>query len=330
MKTVHASTTAAFCLLAGCSGTQSALDVHGAPAVHLKTLMTGFFWVCGVVWLLVIIALAYALFRSRANDGGSPAAKNRATGVVIASAVGATAFIITGLTIGSFYTTRAIGGTDDEIGIIVKGEQWWWRVSYLNPDRSVAFDTANEIHIPVGQNIRLDLQSADVIHSFWVPSLAGKQDMVPGRDNSLFIRAERPGVYRGQCAEFCGLQHSHMAIIVVAEEQAAYQRWLSVQQANTMPVADAEVLAGERAFMTKPCAACHTVRGTSAQGSTGPDLTHVGSRQTIGAGLLEKTRGSLAAWIADPQTLKPGNNMPLVPLTSDELRQISRYMDSLK
>jgi cytochrome c oxidase subunit 2 len=146
----------------------------------------------------------------------------------------------------------------------------------------------------------------------------------------LLLRAEKPGVYRGQCAEFCGLQHSHMATTVIAEAPADYERWAASQRGDAMMPADPDAAAGRAAFLAKPCAACHTVRGTPANGTSGPDLTHIGGRQTIAAGLVETTRGSLAAWIADPQTLKPGNNMPMIPLTSVELQNISAYMESLK
>jgi cytochrome c oxidase subunit 2 len=203
-------------------------------------------------------------------------------------------------------------------------------VEYLGPDPNQRFETANEIHIPVGRNVRLQLEGVDVIHSFWVPSLAGKQDLVPGRPNELVIRAERAGVYRGQCAEFCGMQHAHMAFFVIAEEPSAFEAWARLQRQDAATPSDAEIAAGRQAFLTKPCAACHVIRGTSADGKTGPDLTHVGGRKYIAAGLLETTRGSLAAWIADPQTLKPGNNMPAVPLEAAELRAISAYLASLQ
>lgn len=192
------------------------------------------------------------------------------------------------------------------------------------------FETANEIHIPVGRNVRLQLEGVDVIHSFWVPSLAGKQDLIPGRPNELTIRAERPGVYRGQCAEFCGLQHAHMAFFVIAEAQAEFDQWARLQRASASASSDAELTAGQKVFLTKPCAACHAIRGTSASGTNGPDLTHVGGRKYIAAGLFETTRGSLAAWIADPQTLKPGNNMPMVSLNPEELRSVSAYLANLK
>jgi cytochrome c oxidase subunit 2 len=312
----------------GCSGNQSALDAHGAPAISIEQLIIGIVAVCTVIWIMVMIVLGWALLRHARVDGAN--AQRQMTTAVSAS-VGATVIIIAALTIASFYTTRSIGSPENALlTITVKGEQWWWHVVYLDADPTLSFQTANEIHIPVARDVRLQLESADVIHSFWVPSLAGKQDLVPGRSSSLLIRAERPGVYRGQCAEFCGLQHSHMAVMVIADEPAEYERWAALQRSGGAVPSNPEAAAGRAAFLAKACAACHTIRGTPANGTTGPDLTHVGSRRTIAAGLLETTRGSLAAWIADPQTLKPGNNMPLVPLTSAELRDISAYMDSLK
>jgi cytochrome c oxidase subunit 2 len=318
-------------LLTGCGGNQSALDVHGASAVHLKHLIVGIVAVCSAVWMIVMIVLIWALSRSKAEwPRPNPGGERRLTTAVTA-AVGMTVIIITGLTIASFATTRALseaGGED--LTIKINGQQWWWQVTYIDPDPTRSFNTANEIHVPVGRNVRLQLEAGDVIHSFWVPSLAGKQDLIPGRVNELAIRADRAGIYRGQCAEFCGLQHSHMAVLVIAESAADYEGWISAQRQQAAASSNQEAEAGKAVFMSKPCASCHTVRGTDASGSTGPDLTHVGSRQTIAAGLFDTTRGSLAAWIADPQTLKPGNNMPMVALSSDELRQISAYMASLK
>ena len=293
--------------------------------------MLGIITLCSVIWLAVMVVLVLALRRGHgSNPSGREAAEKRLT-VSISVAVSATAIIIVGLTVASFYTTRVIGMPDaDALTIAVRGKQWWWQVLYTGSENGQGFETANEIHIPVGRDVQIRLESADVIHSFWVPSLAGKQDMVPGRSNILLLRAEKPGVYRGQCAEFCGLQHSHMALMIVAEAPASYERWAASQRELSEVPTEQEAAAGEAVFMAKPCSACHTVRGTPAMGRTGPDLTHVGSRLTIAAGLVETTRGSMAAWIADPQTLKPGNNMPMVPLTSVELRNISAYMASLK
>ncbi|MCA1408749.1 cytochrome c oxidase subunit II [Ensifer sp. IC3342] len=316
-------------LVSGCTGAQSILNAEGHAAIELKELILWIICVCAVVWLLVMIALVSALVRQRDPDGG--AISERKAAVAISGAVGATVLVITGLTITSFYTTRALSeASPAELTIDVTAQQWWWQFTYVDANPTRAFVTANELHIPVGKVARLRLKSSDVIHSFWVPSLAGKRDLIAGRENMLTLRAERPGIYRGQCAEFCGLQHSHMALFVIAEAQADYERWAERQRGVGAEPTEAEAVAGKAVFMAKQCAACHTIRGTKASGTTGPDLTHVGSRRTIAAGLLEITRGSLAAWIADPQTLKPGNNMPLVPLTGDELRQLAAYMESLR
>jgi cytochrome c oxidase subunit 2 len=320
--------------LGGCTGWQSALNVHGQSATSLKQLIIVIVAVCSVVWTLVMVALIFALWRRRERDdrpfAPNPRTERRMT-VVVSSSVAASVIIISALTLASFFTTRALSvGDSNDLTIKVRGLQWWWGVEYFASKPDQHFETANEIHIPVGRNVRFQLEGIDVIHSFWVPSLAGKQDLIPGRPNELTIRAERPGVYRGQCAEFCGLQHAHMAFFVIAEEQAAFDEWARSQRENAAASSEAEIAAGQQVFLSKPCAACHAIRGTSASGTTGPDLTHVGGRKYIAAGLFETTRGSLAAWIADPQTLKPGNNMPLVPLNAEELRSVSAYLASLK
>lgn len=317
--------------LTGCGGWQSALDAHGASAIELKQLIILIVAVCSVVWMLVMVALIGALWRNRPalRPPASPSAERRMTIATIAAVV-ATTIIISGFTVMSFIATRALAvAGNDDLTISVRGLQWWWSVEYLGASAE-RFETANEIHIPVGRNVRLKLEGVDVIHSFWVPSLAGKQDLVPGRNNELTIRAERVGIYRGQCAEYCGMQHAHMALLVIADSQDDFDKWAAAQRQAASPPAEEELAAGRQTFLAKPCAACHTIRGTDSSGKTGPDLTHVGSRRTIAAGLFETTRGSLAAWIADPQTIKPGNNMPAIPLTPDELRSVSAYMASLK
>lgn len=321
-------------LLAGCNGWQSVLNAHGTSAASLKQLIILIVIVCSLVWMLVMIALIGSLRhrrpeRTRPTDVDSR--RERRMSGAIAAATIVTVVVITGFTVASFFTTRAlsVAGPDD-LTVRIGGSQWWWNVQYLDPKPEKSFQTANEIHVPVGRNVRLQLEGEDVIHSFWVPSLAGKQDLIPGRPNELTIRADRVGIYRGQCAEFCGLQHAHMAFLVIAETQEAFDKWTEAQRQAAADPSDEEAAAGRAAFLAKPCASCHTIRGTSASGSTGPDLTHVRGRKYIAAGLFETTRGSLAAWIADPQTLKPGSNMPMVPLTSDELRSISAYMASLK
>lgn len=312
-------------ILSGCGGPQSALKAQGPSAAALKDLIVAITLVCGVVWLAVMIVMAAALLRRR----GGKETSDRTLAPPVGLAVTATVVIITALTLLSFYTSRVLGPVQDaDLTIRVRAQQWWWQFIY--EDEALSFQTANEIHIPVGKTVRVLLESPDVIHSFWVPSLSGKLDAVPGRENVLTFRADRPGVYRGQCAEFCGLQHSHMAFLVLAEDAGSFARWAALQRADAAEPVDGDALAGKGVFLARQCAACHTIRGTPATGLTGPDLTHVASRRMIGAGLLETTRGSLAAWIADPQTLKPGNNMPLVPLSPQELQQVSAYMEGLK
>lgn len=319
-------------LLAGCSGWQSALDAHGPSAVSLKQLIILIVAICSLVWMLVMVTLIVALWRRREARPAmvSPRTERRMTVAVTGAAV-ATVLIIGTFTVISFLATRALGiAGQDDLTIRVRGLQWWWGLDYIGPNPSDRFETANELHIPVGRNVRLKLEGVDVIHSFWVPSLTGKQDLVPGRSNELTIRADNPGVYRGQCAEFCGMQHAHMALLVIAQSADEYDQWSNAQRQAAPQPAEEELAAGLQTFLTKPCAGCHTIRGTAAAGTTGPDLTHVGSRRTIAAGLFETTRGSFAAWIADPQTIKPGNNMPMVPLAPDELRTVSAYLASLK
>lgn len=316
-------------LIAGCSGNQAALNAHGHAAIALQQLIIVMVIICSVIWISVTGFLVWALLRRGQIPDDS--VNTRRMTIFVQAAATATVVIVVALTLTSFYTTRALDAPGHPADFVtVKAQQWWWQFIYKDQNGATLFQTANELHVAVGKDVQLELESMDVIHSFWVPSLAGKLDLIPGRRNLLTLRAERPGVYRGQCAEFCGLQHGHMALLVIAQEEADFQRWQVNQAAAAIEPSMQEADAGKTVFNNKPCAACHTVRGTPAAGTSGPDLTHVGSRQTIAAGVLETTRGSLAAWIADPQTIKPGNNMPLVPLTSDELRQVSAYMESLK
>lgn len=310
----------------GCDGWQSALDQHGAEAVRLGQLIWFIVGVCTLVWFLVVAVLAIALLRR-----GQTHTSNRALTFSVGAASVATALIIAVFTLVSFLASRGDPqARENALTIQVRGFQWWWEITYPADGAAGAFVTANEIHVPVGRSIRIELSSADVIHSFWAPSLAGKLDLIPGRHNELIFTVLRPGVYRGQCAEFCGLQHAHMSFFVIAEPAEAFAAWRRNQSTGQQPPSDPEEQEGQRVFLATPCAACHTVRGTPAQGKLGPDLTHVGSRRYIGAGLLETTRGSLAAWIADPQTLKPGNNMPRVTLGASELRAVSAYLAGLK
>jgi cytochrome c oxidase subunit 2 len=209
------------------------------------------------------------------------------------------------------------------VTIEITGRQWWWQARYLADDPARDFLTANEIHIPAGQPVRLKLIGGDVIHSFWVPQLAGKMDAIPGQVNETWIEASKPGVYLGQCTEYCGQQHAHMALRVIADTPAGFQAW------RTHQLAAPEAVSGGREF-EEQCGRCHTVRGTGATGSMGPDLSHLMQRQTIASGLLPNDAADLDRWIADPQGLKPGTLMPAVKLTDGQRARIDAYLVALK
>jgi cytochrome c oxidase subunit 2 len=316
-------------LCAGCIGRQSVLLPMGPQAAQLSRLFWSFVVICGIIWLLVMLVLAVAL-RQRTRPAAPPPRERRAI-IIVGLSVAASVLVIIALSVMSYAATRGLSiAADDTLVIRLRGYQWWWEVSYpdTRPDRTLV--TANEIHIPVGRPVRIELSAADVIHSLWVPNLAGKQDLIPGRNNVLSFVAARPGVYRGQCAEFCGLQHAHMALLVIAEPPAVFDAWRNAQLQAARPAETDEQQAGQAFFTSQACGACHTVRGTSAAGTLGPDLTHVADRRMIAAGLLPTTRGSLAAWIADPQTIKPGNNMPMVTLTAEQLRAVSAWLAELR
>jgi cytochrome c oxidase subunit II len=210
--------------------------------------------------------------------------------------------------------------------IALTGHQWWWQVNYTSDQPSQNFTTANEIHIPVGQPVRIELKSADVIHSFWVPELGGKTDLIPGQTNVTWIEAKKPGTYRGQCSEYCGQQHAHMALLVVASSADEFKAWRDAQlKAPPAPTA----IHGESDFIQK-CGVCHTVRGTPAQGIVGPDLSHLMQRHGIAAETLANNTGSLAGWISNPQAIKPGSLMPQTEVTPAQLQRILGFLHTLK
>jgi cytochrome c oxidase subunit 2 len=219
----------------------------------------------------------------------------------------------------------------EPLRIEVTGEQWWWRVRYLDPGGTARFETANEMHIPVGQPVEFVLKTRDVIHSFWVPALGGKVDMIPGRTNRMRATAEREGVFRGQCAEYCGGPHAMMAFYVVARQPQEFEAWVQRQRAPARAPDDAWLAGGQALFMSSGCIACHAIRGTAAMSSNGPDLTHVGSRLSLAAGNFPNHQGTLAGWIADSKGLKPGNHMPSFPVfLGAELRALAGYLESLQ
>jgi cytochrome c oxidase subunit II len=298
-------------------GIQSAL----APAGPEGEVLAEMAWVLFIGATLIFVAvMALALWAVFGNRRHTVHLSERA--LIVGGGI-----VFTGVTLAALLVYSLVRGqsvqapADAAVRIEVTGEQWWWRVRYLDARGALDFETANEIRIPAGQPVLLELKSADVIHSFWVPSLAGKLDMIPGRTNRLRLLAARPGEFRGQCAEYCGGPHGFMAFFVVAEEPDAFLRWADGQRQPT---------AGSNALFNQHCAGCHTVRGTPASGMRGPDLTHVGSRKTIGAALLPMNAGSIAGWIASSQHLKPGNLMPSFrQFSGEELRELAAYVESL-
>ncbi|MER8969760.1 cytochrome c oxidase subunit II [Mesorhizobium sp. M0808] len=327
--------TACILLLAGCSGWQSALDPKGPAASELAWLIWFFTALCAVVWLGVMAVLIVPLARRRAPVGDPlvlDAAAERSKMRIVVAALAATALILVGLTLLSYFANRTLAaiGSDAALTIRVTGHQWWWEVRYENDQPNRILTTANEIHIPAGEPVRLVVTSTDVIHSFWVPNLSGKLDLIPGHENVLDLKADKPGVYRGQCAEFCGAQHANMSTFIIAEPRPVFDAWLNDQLRPAAAPVSAEAKTGHDLFLKRPCVMCHKIGGTIAGGTVAPDLTHIASRRTLAAGTLAMSRGNLAAWIADPQGIKPGAHMPVVGLNGDELNAIVAYLEGLK
>jgi cytochrome c oxidase subunit 2 len=215
--------------------------------------------------------------------------------------------------------------------IVVTGHQWWWEIEYTDGDVDQHVVTANELHVPTGRPVDIELHAHDVIHSFWVPNLHGKVDVVPGLVNRIRIEADQPGIYQGQCAEYCGPQHAHMLLAVKAEAPADFEAWLQALRAPASPPADEAARLGQRLFMTRQCVLCHTIRGTDAHGQVGPDLTHIGSRMGIAANTLPNNRATLSAWVTHAQSLKPYAEMPnITAFRGDELQQLVAYLQGLK
>ena len=326
-------------LLAGCAvpERQSALDPAGTQAGHIHGTWDLYLWVCAAVYVLVMAFLVFAI--ARRNRAGTdapvtqpPVNRELRMGVVVSGCVAVTTLILFVFLIADFVTGRRINALIDPAAqtVTITGHQWWWEVQYQDATPSNIVTTANEIHVPVGRTIHFELKAADVIHSFWIPNLHGKTDLIPPHTTHTFIRADRPGEYWGQCAEFCGFQHANMRFVVVAEPEEDFQRWLTAgRQPAREPTTESQKK-GLQVFLTRSCVLCHTITGTSAASRVGPDLTRVGSRPRIGAGTLPNTRGNLAGWVSDPHGVKPGVRMPPNPLPPDELQAILDYLESLK
>jgi cytochrome c oxidase subunit 2 len=317
---------------------QSALDPAGAGAATISGIWWLFFWVCTAVFVLVMAALVWAMLRRRGGYTAFSAPEVHPNqGIetrirrVVGAAVAATVAILVVLTFVTYATNSKLfaHSGDGAYGIELIGHQWWWEVRYQAAQPSDTFVTANEIRLPVGETVKITLRSTDVIHSFWAPNLHGKKDMIPGQINTFYLTADRPGRFRGQCAEFCGAQHAHMALDIVAEPKDAFESWLQKQRESAKEPQTDEQKRGLQVFLSGPCAMCHAITGTPAGGAVGPDLTHLASRLSLGAGRLPNTRGNRAGWIVDPQTQKPGNLMPPIVLQPDDLQALLSYLDTL-
>jgi cytochrome c oxidase subunit 2 len=312
------------------------------PMAYLKTFGPRADPVTGLIWGLTILSLAVVVIVTVLVVAGIAVRRQRGAAPGLSLALGPEAGGLNWIWIGLALTLvalvaslawtvavmAAVGSppTRPALTLEITGHQWWWEVRYLAADPSQTFATANEIHIPAGRPVLIKLNGADVIHSFWIPALAGKTDTIPGRTNLTWMQAGRPGTYRGQCTEYCGLQHAHMAAFVIADPPDAFEAW---RQAQLQPAA-ATPLAGGSALFVERCGACHTVRGTGAGGVSGPDLTHLMSRATLAAGTVQNTISGLEGWIANPQALKPGARMPATDLSGAELGQVTAYLETLK
>ena len=309
------------------------LDPAGPFAGPIQTVAWVLFVMAAVVMVVVLVALGVALFGPRKW-------KRRVGGERLIWIAGLVfpVVVLTGLLIYGLTTTARVADAPKrgEMRVRVTGEMWWWRVAYLDGQGREIVQDANEVHIPAGQPVVFELESADVIHSFWVPRLGGKTDMIPGRRNFMRLQADAPGTYGGQCAEYCGGPHALMGLVVVAHAPDDYAAWLERQSRPAAAVPSAQgpltlIDQGRNVFAASGCAACHTIRGTEANGLAGPDLTHVGSRQTLGAGILPNNQGTMAGWISDSQSLKPGNRMPsYAVLSGQDVRAVAAYLESLK
>jgi cytochrome c oxidase subunit II len=318
---------------------RSVLDPAGPQAALIAGLWWWMFWIFSAIFLLVVAALLIAIFQARVRDPVMPLAdaapqpaRERRIGWMVATCVGITVVVLIIFLAANVITGHrmALLAADNAVTIQLTGYRWWWKVQYPDPVPARQVITANEIHIPVGRPVLINTDSQDVIHSFWVPSLHGKRDLIPGNPSAIWLQADQPGRFEGQCAEFCGLQHAHMRLLVIAESEENYQTWLDAQRQAARAPSDLIAQRGLHVFETGPCALCHSVRGTEASAQVAPDLTHFASRATIAAGTLPNSPGHLAAWIVDPQHIKPGNAMPANSLSPEDLQALVAYLGGLQ
>ena len=313
-------------VLAACAGQQSALNPAGVDAARIAHLFNVMMIGALLVWAAVVAAAIYAIRTDPPAHTERDAKLFIIGGGVALPTVVLAALLWWGLPVLPQVMALA---PENATRIHVTGKQWWWRVQYVTADGFV--ETANELRLPVGQRVELQLTSPDVIHSFWVPSIAGKMDMIPGRITRLALEPTRTGVFRGACAEYCGASHALMAFEVIVTSAIEFERWLALQAQPASPPAALAASRGLSVFLANGCSACHTIRGTPAMGQIGPDLTHIGGRSQIGAATLPNDPDALMTWISQTDRVKPGVHMPAFrALTSDELTSLSAYLGSLR
>ncbi|HEX6670110.1 MAG TPA: cytochrome c oxidase subunit II, partial [Gemmatimonadales bacterium] len=314
-------------------GAHSAHAPAGPQALLLDRLGGMMYVIAALAFVVVVVALLVAVFRPRREAAGveAPGAERRMA-MAVAIAAGGTVATLVAVLFLSFGTGRQLAATppSDALQVRVTGRQWWWEVEYRDSVPNRWATTANEIHVPVGRPVVFELRGGDVIHSFWVPNLGVKRDMIPGQETSVWFRADSAGVYRGLCAEFCGYQHAQMAFLVVAEPPEQFAAWLDRQRDTARTPADSQALRGQEVFLASSCVMCHAIGGTPAGSRVGPNLTHVAGRRTLAAGTLPNTRGHLAGWIIDPQQIKPGARMPPSAIRPQDLQALLAYLETLR
>ncbi|HEY1735791.1 MAG TPA: cytochrome c oxidase subunit II [Methylovirgula sp.] len=313
----------------------SYLTGHGTKAAPVVALTWGLIVISTMVTFIVAGLVVWGIARRGVPYAGGmtrvPVTPGPRGGLWVITAVSISAVVLLGSLVWSVIVLANVDGShlSPAMTIDVTGQQWWWKATYLNNDPARQLTTANEIHIPVGKPIRVRLMSPDVIHSFWVPALSGKEELIPGHTNVTWLEADHPGVYVGQCTEFCGDQHAHMGFLIVAQSPADFDKWLNAQLQPALAPQGKEALQDEKEFVFH-CGTCHTVRGTGAGGVVAPDLTHLMSRRMLAADTLTNTPANLIGWISDPQAMKPGTKMPVLYLSGDELNDIQSYVRTLK
>jgi cytochrome c oxidase subunit 2 len=315
-------------LLAACSSDQnsSILDPHGNEARHIAGAWWVMFGLATFVYVAVAATIIAAVLRGRRRRNAAESSRISDSAFIWVGGIVLPALILFVIAVVTVDTTAALRKPGhDPLHVEVRGEDWWWDVRY--PGTGVR--TANDLYLPVGRPIQIRLTSDNVIHSFWVPEIGGKVDVIPGQANYFRFTVEHAGVFRGQCAEFCGVQHANMALYVHALPPGLFGRWLATHGQSPTEPASELAAQGAITFQRESCAGCHTVRGTQAVGTRGPDLTDLATRRTLAAGALENTPKNLARWIRDPQRYKPGALMPAVPISSDERTKIVAYLLSL-